>query len=941
MAESAVIGIVRPVIDKLFQLLFEEAKLFNKDVHREVRSLTDELEIIQCFLKEAEEKRETSEANDGVKTWVKQVREEAYHIEDVMDLYLLHVAQHRRKPQNGFVGFVHKISYLIKVQRPRYDMASEVQNIKASLIEIKNRGEIYGFNSLELQSRSKATNTERNDPRLGSLFIEEAELVRIGSTQDEMMRWMIQGASVRSVVTLVGAGGIGKTTLARKVYDDEVVRGHFDCRAWINVSQSYNTEKLLWIMSKQLFAAGEFTSGDLDTTTEDLISSLRQYLKTRRYVVIFDDVWQIDLWRIIKHALPSNHQGSRIIVTTRNDTIAAFCKETSSDLIQKLQPWSLENSWELFCKKAFQAEFGGHCPQELEQLSLKIVRKCEGLPLVIAAVAGLLSTKKKVVSEWQKLSDCLRSEFETNPCLSPYSKILFLSYKDLSYQLKSCFLYFGMYPKNYSVSQSKLIGKWITEGFIEEKRDRTVEQVAEEYLIELVDRNLVQSRQGPYGGRYCQIHDLMHDIILSKATELGFCQILDENNSKIIGKTRRLSIRGNRENFLGTVKDSGVRSILFYEVDKLTNSVLVTMFEKFKLLKVLDFTKVHLDYLPKELGNLFHLTYLSLRNTKVKKLPKSIGKLENLRILDIRNTLVHKLPKEINKLRHLRHLLANSRDNAIGYPLNDVRGVRIHEGIGNLEDLQTLVTVEVNPDRIGILKELEKLKQLRSLAISNLTLEFGNIVGAAIEKMNHLESLVLQSLNHDEVLDLQSISTPHQLRHLVVISRLRKLPDWISRLENLRLLGLSFSMLTDDLLKSLHSLSNLEHLLLYKAYTAEQLHFEVSGFPKLRRLVLRELEGLEVVKIEKGALPLLEEFEIGPSPLMKEVPSDIQHLQNLRSLKFYEMPKQFVVGIQPIEGPDDLKVKHVPSVRFSYRVEGKRNLVYKLGEPDLLEHLEQ
>ncbi|PON55821.1 NB-ARC domain, LRR domain containing protein [Parasponia andersonii] len=342
--------------------------------------------------------------------------------------------------------------------------------------------------------------------------------------------------SLKKLNLHLGTGGIGKTTLARKVYDDEVVRGHFDCRAWINVSQSYNTEKLLWIMSKQLFAAGEFISGDLDTTTEDLISSLRQYLKTRRYVIIIDDVRQIDLWSIMKHALPSNNQGSRIIVTSRNDTIAAFCKESSSDLIQKLQPWSLENSSELFCKRAFQAEFGGHCPQELGQLSLKTVRKCEGLPLVIAAVA----------------------------------------------------------------------------------------------------------------------------------------------------------------------------------VDKLTNSVLVTMFEKFKLLKVLDFTKVHIDYLPKDLGNLFHLTYLSLRNKKVKKLPKSIG-------------------------------------------------------IGNLEDLQTLVTVEVNPDRIGILAELEKLKKLRSLAISNLTVEFGNIVRAAIEKMNPLESLVLHSINHDEVLDLQSISTPHQLRHLVVI----------------------------------------------------------------------------------------------------------------------------------------------------------------------------
>ncbi|GMN63439.1 hypothetical protein TIFTF001_032519 [Ficus carica] len=394
MAESAVLAILRPVIDKLGQLLFGEANLF-KHVHIEVKSLTDELETIQCFLKEA---GENAEMRDGVKTWVKQVREEAYRIEDVMDAYLLHVAQHHHQ-RRGLIGFLHKIGHSIKAMRPRYDIASEIQNIKASLSEIKDRGERYGFNSLEQRSLGKATNVERKvDPRLGSHFIEESELVGIGSLQDELSRWLIQGTSWRSVITLVGTGGICKTTLARKLYDNEVVRGNFNCGAWMNVSQSYNMEQLLSIMNKQIFPANESTSEE-SSTTEELIRTLRKYLKTKRYVVIFDDVWQVEFWEFIKHVVPSNNQGSRVIVMTRSDAIAASCKETSCDLIHKLLPWSLENSLELFCKKAFQSEFDGRCPQELEELSFKIVEKCKGLPLVIAAVAGLLSTKTKDVSE--------------------------------------------------------------------------------------------------------------------------------------------------------------------------------------------------------------------------------------------------------------------------------------------------------------------------------------------------------------------------------------------------------------------------------------------------------------------------------------------------------------------------------------------------------------
>ena len=277
MAEySAIIAIVRPVIEKLVQLLLDEANLF-KDVQREVKSLTNELETIQCFLKEAEEKGEMS---DGVKTWVKQVREEAYHVEDVVDEYALRVAQNRSQ-RHGVADFVCRIGRFMKVLKPHHDIASEVKSIKASLRDIKERGERYGFSSLEQQSSSGSTRTKNNvDLRLGSLFIEETELVGVDFLRDDLTRWLIQGPNLRSVTTLVGTGGIGKTTLARIALDDEVVKRHFDCQAWINVSQSYNTEKVLKNMAKQFFQAGECIFEEVDTM-EELISHLRLYLQTK------------------------------------------------------------------------------------------------------------------------------------------------------------------------------------------------------------------------------------------------------------------------------------------------------------------------------------------------------------------------------------------------------------------------------------------------------------------------------------------------------------------------------------------------------------------------------------------------------------------------------------------------------------------------------------
>ncbi|KAM3694181.1 hypothetical protein ACJW31_07G040800 [Castanea mollissima] len=936
MTETA----VTIVIDKLFQLLVQEANLL-RGVHKEIVSIRDELESIQCFLKDAEARTEKGDLHDGVRTWVKQVREAAYHIEDVIDEYILHIAQHRH--EKGFVAFLHKISSLLQNLKPHHEIATKIHDIKILVRDIKERSERYGFNSSEQGSRTSAENATWHDPRVGSLFIEDGEVVGIESTRDELISWLVGGPSRRSVISVVGMGGIGKTTLAKKVYENDSVKGHFDCRVWITVSQSYNMKKILMTMTKHIYQAkNERAPGEIYILDEImLISQLREYLQQKKYVVVFDDVWKTEFWEVVKHALPCNDRGSRIIITTRCDHIGASCKESSSDQVHKLEPLSQEMAWKLFCRKAFQSEFQGCCPRELVRLSLDIVRKCEGLPLALVAIGGLLSTKEKVPLEWKKLHNSLTSELQSNPHLTSITKILSLSYHDLPYYLKSCFLYFGIFPEDYSITDSRLFRLWIADGFIKAKKGITLEEVAEENLTELIHRNLVQVTINDYEVRKkYRIHDLLHEIILSKAGELNFCQILEADDSSFIGKSRCLSIHDGREHVLETITYSQVRSIFLFNINELTKSFMIKLFKKFRLLRVLDFEDAPIDCLPKEVGKLFHLKYLSLRNTKVKILPKSLGKLQNLQTLNILETPVRELPIAIFRLYKLRHLLAHYYDLEIASSLNSLQGVKIHDGLGCLKDLQTLTLVEANHQEFGLIKELGKLRQLRTLGISNMTAENGRDLCASLKNMQHLKLLVVSSISEDEILDLQSLSSPPQfLEQLIIRGQLEKFPNWIPELQNLVTLGLYFSRLMEDPLKCIQTLPNLINLILNQGYDGEQLHFKEGGFQKLKKLTLRNLVKLKMVKIDRRALPHLEQLEIGPCLQLKEVPSGIQHLKNLTTLDFLELCREFALSIQPDGGQDYWKIKTITTVRFKYRIKGELYQMYKLGVSDLLERL--
>jgi len=927
MAETAVLF----ALDEVFRFLKEETNLL-KGVHTEFSGIKDELESIQVFLKDADRRAaDEADTNDGIRTWVKQLREASFRIEDIIDEYhrLMHMAK-SSPPGCGGSSF-YKIANLIKTLIPRHHIASEIQDIKLSVHGIKERSERYNLQISHEQGSSSSNSTRETengrwrDPRLSSLFIEEREIVGFEGPREEMSVWLLEGVAERTVISVVGMGGLGKTTLAKLVFDSQTVTTHFDCRACITVSQSYTVRGLMINMMEQFCQETEDPLPNKLRKLDDksLIVEVRQYLQHKRYLIFFDDVWQEDFSDQVEFAMPNNNKGSRIIITTRMMQVADFFKKSFLVHVHNLQLLTPNKAWELFCKKVFRFDLDGHCPPELEAMSIDIVRKCKQLPLAIVAIGGLLSTKYKTIIEWEKVSQNLSLELGRNAHLTSLTKILSLSYDGLPYYLKPCILYFGIYPEDYSINHKRLTRQWIAEGFVKSDERRTPEHIAEEYLYELIHRSLVQVSNVGFEGKVqiCQIHDLLRQVIIRKMKDLSFCHSVREDNESIaVGKTRRLSIVTSPDNVQKSANNSHFRAIHVFEKGEPLEHIMDKLCSKSSILKVLDIQGTSLNHIPKNLGNLFYLRYLNLRNTRIQALPKSVGELQNLETLDLRDTLVHEIPREINKLKKLRHLLAFHRNYEEKYSLlGFTTGVFVEKGIKNLISLQNLYYVQVDHGGVDLIQEMKMLGQLRRLGLRHVRREHGNALCAAIVEMKHLENLNITTISEDETINLNFVSSPPQLRRLHLKAKLDSLPEWIPKLEYLVEIKLALSQLKND---PLRSLKNLPYLLKFglwdNAYDGETLHFQNGGFLKLRKLDLSRLNRVHTVLIDEGTLISLEYLTMDRIPQLKEVPSGIRFLDKLKAINFTEMPAEFVDSIDPDKGKDYWIIKHVPLVSIHY-----------------------
>lgn len=741
-----------------------------------------------------------------------------------------------------------------------------------------------------------------------------SEVVGFESYESELENWLLDNEFKNKVIYLVGMGGVGKTTLAELVYNKPVVSGNFNRRAWIRVSRSFSTRNLLRKLKKQFHQAkrtgGSAGEGDINFS---------QTLEEERYMVVFDDVWDASSLEGIKNALPESKRGCAVVITTRVSKILDVSWPPSFFVrVLELQPLPAEVAMTLFHKNVFLELWQGAYE--------RIVQRCGGLPLAIVVAGEVLSDMEKSLTadgnEVNRFLANFHSMLNSNPLLMEMTDILLPQCSYLPPWIEACFLYFGIYPKDYSISCARLIRQWVAEGLVES------EEIGDHCLTELVSLSLVQvSHTVLVNGkpRRCRVHNLMHDIIHSLSTKTADFHRDVETNYNYPWLVKKLE----GENF----SDLHIRPRFPLRVDDEPMPFRSTKwFANYKLLKMLDFEGTRdLICVPEEVGGLVFLTYLSVRNTKVMKLPKSIGQLQKLQTLDLKYSLVCELPLEISRLRKLRHVLAyyhsKRRDH---HRPNDVQGVKINEWFGHSKGLQKLYHVDANND-VGLIKELRKFSQLRKLGITKLTRETSRALRTSFETMCQLENLQLFSAAADEILDLQSLEFPSLLQCLSVEGRLDKLPNFISHLHTLVRLTLRFSKLTDDPLEEIQYLVSLIQLELYEAYDGQRLHFKNGGFQNIKVLTLRGLPRLTSLLIGKWTLPFLEEFAIGEAPKLKEVPSGIQHLRALKTLEFYDMPDDFGLSMVPNGGHHYNVVRHIPDVRFYYKRDGgKRFGMYPL-----------
>ncbi|XP_075638105.1 disease resistance protein RPM1-like isoform X2 [Castanea sativa] len=549
-------AIAELLIDNIISTLATEASLL-WGVRDAIEDIDRELTSMQSFLQEAD-KRGASSAVE--KTWVTNVRNTAYDVEDVIDMFMYHI--NSQQIGGRFAWFLHHTIYIPQTLWVRHKIACKLQNINKTIKRTSELKERYRGDPIEGKSSEDFHKWVVRHAQ-SSLFFKEDELVGIEDKRKQLIMRLMDREQQQTVISILGMGGSGKTTLVANIYNSDVVQKHFDCYAWITVSQKYGVEDLLRSMIEKFYESKKETNPS-DLSSKDYISlgkMLESYLEKKSYLLVLDDVWNTNVLNELRLSLQDGDPGSKIILTTRKDDVShhRFMGEPYVHRIQLLEP---DEAWELFCKKAFLGSPNRICPPELESVAHELVRKCEGLPLAIVALGSLMYSKNDF--QWSEIRNTLNSSLSNNPDLEVVKSILLLSFNELPYQLKHCFLYCSLFPEDHEIRRKRLIKLWMAEGFVKKFEGRLLEEVADNYLGELTFRNMLQVVRWNESGRpqRYKMHDILRDLALSISVKEKFGVVHDGAEEMKECKARRISIHKTDGEFKSfTAKGDLIRQI--------------------------------------------------------------------------------------------------------------------------------------------------------------------------------------------------------------------------------------------------------------------------------------------------------------------------------------------------------------------------------------------
>ncbi|CAI9105460.1 OLC1v1004388C1 [Oldenlandia corymbosa var. corymbosa] len=765
-------------------------------------------------------------------------------------------------------------------------ITEDLENIKGDMVKISN------------QKRPEIKEKEAAKAQISSIPQQispstTTEVVGLDKEAASIKDRLLRGSPQLQVIYITGMPGLGKTTLAAKVYNDPSLLYHFDLRAWSPISQVVDRRRVLLELLNQVNPQRY-----AELTELDLAEKLRRTLKMRRYLIFLDDVWDIEAWNGLGFTFPDDKMGSRIILTSRHKDVAPPYLLDKPAL--SLEPLNEENSLKLLQTRLFPET---SWPRTLHVLGMEIAKSCKGLPLTLVIVAGLLANTDQ--KEWKQISDRLSTgDVEI---IKHCTNTLELSYKHLPEKLRPCLLYFGAFQEDQEISVNRLVRLWAAEGFIRKPdASKRVVDVAEEYLQDLIGRSLIMVVKQNYTKRVksCRIHDLLHDFCSQKAKEERLFHFLREHDELLEFNEprylRRLCIQSEAEHF----KDSKLfcpraRSLLINFSQKaggeddgmrLNISVMINMF---KLLRVLDLERIDVgSRFPSEIEMLVQLVFLAIRG-KMRHVPSSIGKLSNLEtFIVVAGAEMVSLPENLWNLSKLKYLCIKGDSGDVGSSLP----------LENLDDPSTLWELDRFSGVIIPHWEMERLMR-----------KFPKVRRLKCKFQFKLDAKSRQTV---AVLDFKSQSELESLDMSFHEKRIpRNFKFDISLPDNLRKVTLSRIPLPWTNLSTIGQLQNLKVLkLIYISFEGEEWQMKDGEFSNLEILKLSSWELVRWTACE-DQFAWLTKLELEGCRRLEKMPGCLPSTETLETIEVSDCCQTVVDLVKKIErekkewGDDGFKIR--------------------------------
>ncbi|XP_077230162.1 uncharacterized protein LOC143863368 [Tasmannia lanceolata] len=776
-------------------------------VNDELRKLHSTLSIIQAVLSDAED-RQVNEK--GLGDWLRNLKDAAYDAEDILDEFATEALrakvdiQDRRRLRYRVKNKVHKHFSSSNPIVFRFKMGHEIKNIQERLDVIAQERFKYNLRMVTVDKQQE----REEDRREPNSFVAESEVYGREGDKAKLLNWLINCGNEEddvSVISIVGMGGLGKTTLAKLVYNSESVEKHFEARMWVSVSGNIDVQRIAKEIAESA-TVDEASSSNMN----QLGSRLKKIVNGKRYLLIFDDVWIKDRhdhglsllfahhekWDQLKTLLGGGAKGSKIIVTTRDEKVAKIMGTLETI---KLKGLTEDDCWLLFKKRAFGVGGVEETPN-LVEIGRKIVEKCKGVPLAAKALGSLMCFRGEE-TEWLSIkeSEIWNLPEDENGILSALS----LSYNPMPSHLKLCFAYCALFPKDHYFDKRTLIQLWMAEDFLQPhlRSMEMMEDLGNQYFNDLLWRSFFQdANKDEYGNiTTCKMHDLVCDLATSVAGSTC-SKVNARGKEKICERSRHVSFDFESEvpskNLEALLKAKKLRTFISFGPSIYKKEDLQNIFSSFSCLRVLDLSWSNIKNLPKSIGKLKHLRYLDLSGTEIETFPKNISYLYNLQTLKLlKCKFLRELPKDMRKMISLRHVEIENFEQLL---------TKMPVEIGRLCDLQTLTKFIVSKERGCGIEELRDLNLRGDLQIVNLQ-NVRNDMDAKRANLKEKQLLHQLCLSWSDVADVATMSENEERileRHQMYENEEKNILERRQMLEN-----------EENILDGLQMLENVERIL--------------------------------------------------------------------------------------------------------------------------------